>query len=145
MRTRSVSWLRALVCAVLAVLILGPCSNLFPATAFGPQLALAHHSAAGGVGPGECGNLVSDQVGLMTKGRTDGMVATASYSQGCQSYRLRTLIGTGHDEAYGYPGQKENCEYFGRQDVVNTFAFYFDTIIDPAQVKVSCSRYVGPD
>jgi hypothetical protein len=33
MRTRSVSWLRALV---FAGLLLGPCSNLFPATASAP-------------------------------------------------------------------------------------------------------------
>jgi hypothetical protein len=82
---RSVSWLRAFV---FAVLILGPCSNLFPATAFGlfsPTVALAHHSAAGGVGPGECGNLVSDQVGLMTKGRTDGMVVTARTSRAARA------------------------------------------------------------
>jgi hypothetical protein len=142
---RSVSWLRAFV---FAGLIQGPCSNLFPATAFGPfspTVALAHHSAAGGVGPGECGNLVSDQVGLMTKGRTDGMVVTASYSHGCQSYSTRNLVGSSQSESYGYPGQQANCEYFGRQDVVNTFRYYFDTEIDPAQVKVSCSKYTGPD
>lgn len=137
--------MKKLVCAVLTVLILGPCSNLFPTTTFGPQIALAHHSQQGGVGPGECGDLVYDSVGLMTKGRTDGMVATASYSQGCQSYRLRTLVGTGRDESYGYAGQQSNCEYFGRQDVVNTFRYYFDTEINPDDVKVSCSRYSGPD
>jgi hypothetical protein len=108
-------------------------------------LALASHSQQGGVGPGECGDLVYDSVSQMTKGRTDGMVATASYTKGCQSYALRTLVGTGRDESYGYPGQKENCEYFGRQDVVNTFKFYFDTEINLNDVKVSCSRYTGPD
>jgi hypothetical protein len=112
---------------------------------FSPQVALAHHSAAGGVGPGECGNLVSDQVGLMTKGRTDGMVVTASYSHGCQSYSTRNLVGSSFSESYGYAGQKENCEYFGRQDVVNTFRWYFDTEINPQDVKVSCSKYTGPD
>jgi hypothetical protein len=137
---RSVSWLRALV---FAGLLLGPCSNLFPATALAAPTA--SHSAGGGVGPGACGDLVYDSVSQMTKGRTDGMVVTASYARNCQSYRLRTLVGTSFSESYGYAGQQENCEYYGRQDVVHTFAFYFDTVIDPAQVTVSCSRYSGPD
>jgi hypothetical protein len=128
---------------IVILLVLSCSSPLFDPLAATP--ALAHHSAAGGVGPGECGDLVSDQVSLMTKGRTDGMVVTASYSHGCQSYTTRNLVGTSTSESYGYPGQQANCEYFGRQDVVNTFRYYFDTEIDPNDVKVSCSKYTGPD
>jgi hypothetical protein len=131
---------RAMTWALIVLALVLPCSSSSALAA-----PAASHSQQGGVGPGECGDLVYDSVGLMTKGRTDGMVVSASYSQGCQSYRLRTLVGTGLSESYGYPGQQSNCEYFGRQDVVNTFRFYFDTEIDPAQVKVSCSRYSGPD
>lgn len=132
---------RAMTWIVILLALILPCSS----SLLDPPTALAHHSAAGGVGPGECGTLVSDQVALMTKGRTDGMVVTASYKLGCQSYATRNLVGTGLSESYGYPGQQANCEYYGRQDVVNTFRFYFDTEIDPAQVMVSCSRYSGPD
>lgn len=139
---RPLSWTLFMLALVLVAVL---AATVPPDLSAPVPVALAHHSAAGGVGPGECGDLVSDQVALMTKGRTDGMVVTASYSHGCQSYTTRNLVGTGRDEAYGYPGQQANCEYFGRQDVVNTFRYYFDTEIDPSQVKVSCSRYSGPD
>lgn len=107
-----------------------------------PTPALASHSMAGGAA---CGDRTFDGVAEMTKGRTDGMVVTASYGEGCTSYRYRNLIGTGRGEAYGYAGQQENCERVGRLDVQNFYRYYFDREIDPSRVTVSCSPYAGPD
>jgi hypothetical protein len=107
-----------------------------------PPVALASHSMTGGA---ECGSRSFDGVADMTKGRTDGMVVTASYATGCKSYSYRNLIGTGLDEAYGYSGQQENCIRVGQTDVANFYRYYFDTEINPSDVKVSCSAYAGPD
>ena len=100
------------------------------------------HSMAGGA---ECGDKSFDGVANMTKGRTDGMVVSASYSVGCKSYSYRNLVGTGLDEAYGYSGQEANCVRVGQTDVARFYEFYFDTKINPADVKVSCSAYSGAD
>lgn len=102
----------------------------------------ASHSMAGGA---ECGSRMFDGVADMTKGRTDGMVVTASYAVGCKSYQYRNFVGTSLSEAYGYSGQQANCVRVGQTDVANFFRLYFDTEIDPSAVKVSCSAYAGPD
>ena len=104
--------------------------------------AYASHSMNGGA---ECGDKSFDGVANMTKGRTDGMVVTASYSTGCKSYQYRNLVGTGTAEAYGYSGQEDNCLRVGQTDVARFYRYYFDTEINPADVKVSCSAYSGDD
>lgn len=107
-----------------------------------PTVASAHHSAAGGE---DCGTLRADAVAEMVKGRTDGMVYAVDHQVGCKRLILRNLVGTGFGEAYDYPGQRANCVRWGQQDAANVYRYYFDTEIDPASVKVTCSRYSGPD
>jgi hypothetical protein len=79
MRTRSVS--RAMTWALIVLALVLPCSSplLDPPTA-GPSFGRRRGWSR------RVRHLVSDQVALMTKGRTDGMVVTASYAHGCQSY-----------------------------------------------------------
>jgi hypothetical protein len=107
-----------------------------------PLPASASHSMSGGA---ECGSKSFDGVADMTKGRTAGMVVTASYATGCKSYSYRNLVGTGIGEDYGYSGQQANCVRVGQTDVARFFEFYYDTKIDPSAVKVSCGQYAGPD
>jgi hypothetical protein len=64
---------------------------------------------------------------------------------GCKSYSYRNLVGTGIGEAYGYSGQQANCIRVGQTDVARFFEFYYDTKINPSDVKVACSAYSGPD
>jgi hypothetical protein len=97
------------------------------------------------MGGAECGDLVYDGVGQMTKGRTDGMVVSASFSTGCKSVSYKNLVGTGFTEAYDYSGQRSNCVRYGQEDVARMFRYYFDTEIDPSAVRVTCSKYQGPD
>jgi hypothetical protein len=106
-------------------------------------------SAESAGGSADCGVKDIDMVSIMTKGRTDGMVATVNHTEharGCsQTVKLRTLIGTGRDESYGYPGQASNCELYAREDVSRTFKYYFGVEVDPSSIKVTCSPYNGPD
>jgi hypothetical protein len=110
-----------------------------------PAPALAESAG----GSAECGVRDIDMVSVMVKGRTDGMIATVDHTEharGCsQTVRLKTLIGTGRDESYGYPGQAGNCEFYAREDVSRTFRYYFGVEVDPSSIQVKCSRYVGPD
>jgi hypothetical protein len=110
---RSVSWLRALV---FAGLLLGPCSNLFPATAFGPfspQVALAHHSAAGGVGPGECGDasLRSGRPHDQGPDRWDGRHRVLLPR--LPELSTRNLVGSSFSESYGYPARRRTASISG--------------------------------
>jgi hypothetical protein len=120
---------------VLALLIVA----LLPAPAYAQSAA----------GSASCGVNEWDGVGFMTKGRTDGMVYSVDHTtreRGCeQTVRIRNLVGTGTDEAYGYPGQESNCQRYGKQDAVNTFRWYFGVQVDPASIQVICSRYSGSD
>lgn len=107
-----------------------------------PAPASAHHSAGGGA---DCGVREWDGVAGMTKGRTDGMVYSVDHTVGCKRVVLRNLVGTGIGESYGYPGQRETCVRYGREDAANVFRYYFDVEVDPASIAVVCSRYSGAD
>jgi len=108
----------------------------------GPTSAYAHHSLVGGA---DCGTRVADDVGEMTKGRTDSMLITVDHTVGCKHVIVRNIVGTGLDESHGYAGQETNCVKYGRDEAVNIFRYYFDTEVDRESIAVKCSRYNGPD
>lgn len=103
-----------------------------------PAPAYASHAS-------ECGTDSWDGVGFMTKGRTDGMTYRADHTVGCARVVVVNLVGTGTDEAYGYPGQEANCQRYGKDDVVRTFKYRFHVTVSPDDVTVTCNRYVGSD
>lgn len=103
--------------------------------------ATAEQSLAGS--SQECGTYTFHED--LIKGRTDGMVVHVHHTVGCFTYDFTNLIGTGRGESYGYSGQEKTCVEDGVQQTVGHFRYYRGVEIDPASVRVFCSKYVGPD
>lgn len=100
----------------------------------------AHHSWVGGA---DCGTHEWDDTTFLTKGRKGSdlgsMVGSVDHTVGCKRVVKKMLIFA------GVGGIEAACERRTRAAAVATFAYYFDTEVDPAAIKVTCRRYEGKD
>lgn len=122
---------RALVLLLLLVLALMPT----PA-----------HASHGMVTLPECG--VREWSADLVKGRTGSVVVSVEHTVGCKTYRYRNYVGADREDqgsARETAWQLAECQRVGKLDTVRLFDYGWHTTVNPDDVRVSCTRYSGPD
>lgn len=100
--------------------------------------AYAHHGMVSGP---ECGTYEWHGEQDYVKGRRDSLIYHVDYTVGCKHLVKSNVVAAGIGEAQSNSEQQARCQRDGKADTVAHFNYYWHTIVNHADVHVTCTRY----